>query len=486
MTYWGVVVSCVILAVLYFVTVSGLLPQPLVPIVRMEAFAFVSTIAAVAYAGGIAATVQKMNRLSSSALQASRENYRFLADNATDLITRHRDDGTVIFASQAARQIVGVEPEIVEKSGLLDWVHEADRAAYLRAISSSAGKMITVSEEFRVRKVSEAVDGKVSSEYVWMEMRCRPVSDLPHHFRRCAKGREVLAVTRDISLRKAQEFELERAKEHAESANRAKSLFVASISHELRTPLNAIVGFSDILSDELKKADVEKKLIEYLGIIQDGGMHLSRIVNDILDLSKIEAGKFEITPEACDLDELIAASCGTLKVQAEERNISIDYRSGKLEVDVVCDMRAIKQVLLNLLSNAVKFSRNDGVVTVTAMQVGDIARIAIADQGVGIAKEDIARLGKPFVQAKNSYSRKTEGTGLGLCVVSGLVGLHGGRLDIESELGEGTTMIIELPIAGPARSGDEIGDSAADDGMVVKRRQAGEETSGALELAKCG
>jgi len=449
MTYLGVVVSCLTLFLLFFATMGGYLPTPLTSGVGDEAFAFFSTLAAVAYAGGLAGTVQTINRQSSAALNASQESYRFLADNATDLITRHGHDGSVLFASQACKQIIGVSADELELNGLISWIHVADRPAYMRAISMSAIELETISVELRIRKA--VCDGAkpATPEYGWVEMRCRPVSQVAGT-RKWKSGRaEVLAVSRDISLRKAQELELARAKEHAEGANRAKSLFVASISHELRTPLNAIIGFSDILSGQLGKVENGEKFVEYCDIIQESGQHLAKIVNDILDLSKIEAGKFEISPEANNLDELITICCETVGPQAEKTDITVDYEGLDWDGEIKCDERAIKQILLNLLSNAVKFSDDGGRVEVFADLIKEDAVIRVVDHGVGISQEDIERLGRPFVQAENEYSRKFEGTGLGLCVVNGLVGLHGGVMNIESEVGAGTTVIIRLPVAGP-------------------------------------
>ncbi len=470
MTYMAVFVSGLTLALLYYLTVSGKLPEPLAPNISMELFTFLSTLAAVAYAGGIAVTVQRMNRMSSRALRVSDENYRFLADNATDLITRHGVDGSVRFASQACHRIIGIEPEALERDGFLEWVHEEDRAAFLHAISTSARNKLTMSEEIRVCKAAAPCGEGPGCEYIWIEMRCRPVSDVRKDYIKQSAVSEVLAVSRDISLRKAQEFELERAKEHAESASRAKSLFVASISHELRTPLNAIVGFSDIIASELSKADVDEKLIEYIGIIEEGGHHLKKIVNDILDMSKIEAGKFEISPEACDLNELIKLSCGTVKSLAQQREISIDHGACEGGLEIVCDLHAVTQIMFNLLSNAVKFSHEGGIVKVTTEMCGENVLIKVIDQGVGIAAEDIAKLGKPFVQVDNAYSRKAEGTGLGLSVVNGLIALHNGRMSIDSEIAAGTVISVALPIDGPEGAAMRRGTDGIDD-------EAGRETA---------
>ena len=485
-TYAGVVVSCLTLMILFVATLNGRVPVALTGAINEEVFSFFSTLAAIAYAGGLAGTVQTMNRQSSAALNASQENYRFLADNATDLITRHGSDGGVLFASQACEQILGVSAGELERDGLLDWVHVGDRPAYMRAISNSANEGESVSVEFRVRN-NEFCDGAENKAgYRWVEMRCRPVSIARRLARKNLGKAEVLAVTRDISLRKAQELELARAKEYAEDANRAKSLFVASISHELRTPLNAICGFSDILSTQLRAAELDEKYSEYSDIIRDSGEHLARIVNDILDLSKIEAGKFEISCEGCDLDELIAMSCNNVRPMAQKNDIDIDHvEAGAVEghEDVLCDPRAVKQILINLISNAVKFSGNGRSVEVTSEYVGADVLIKVVDHGVGIAAEDIEKLGRPFVQAENDYSRKFEGTGLGLCVVNGLVELHDGTMTIESEVGRGTMVCIQLPISGPEVKGPDVVDISQASRRVGLPDRAEQDAGDASEIS---
>ena len=480
MTYWGVVVSCTTLIGLYALTMTGRVPTPLTSGIGEESFAFYTTLAAIAYAGGLAGTVQTIHRRSSAALNESRESYSFLADNATDLITRHGPNGEVLFASRACEKIIGLPAEDLEKNGLLDWVHIADRPAYMHALSTSASQHKTISAEFRIKKIATNNTDKKSSEYAWVEMRCRPVGKTSGQLFNGFKPTEVLAVTRDISLRKSQEIELERAKEHAESANRAKSLFIASISHELRTPLNSIIGFSDILKNQLRNSGGDEKLVEYSEIIEQSGQHLGKIVNDILDISKIEAGKFEISPDTCDIDELICLCSDTVSLQSGAKNIVIDYEGLQDDREIQCDERALKQILINLLSNAAKFSHNDGRIIIAAERIKDDMILKVIDHGVGISPENIAKLGRPFVQAENEYSRQFEGTGLGLCVVFGLVQLHAGEIKIESELGSGTTVEIKLPVMGPASTPADLvaiskhGHNYDDthQGNVKKRRNA--------------
>jgi cell cycle sensor histidine kinase DivJ len=278
-------------------------------------------------------------------------------------------------------------------------------------------------------------------------MRCRPVSRDNGH-ENGAIASDIVAVTRDISARKAQEDEILKARDAAESANRAKTQFLANMSHELRTPLNAIIGFSEILNRELYGRIGEERYREYAHLIHDSGEHLLSVVNEVLDMSKIEAGKFDIVHEHFDVQALVKSCCEIMRHQGEKKLVEVRINAEPDLPELVADKRACKQILLNLLANAIKFTEAGGFVEVSARRLEENIELAVADDGIGIAEKDIPKLGNPFVQAESSYDRSYEGAGLGLSVVKGLVRLHGGTFEIESVLGEGTTVIICLPIEG--------------------------------------
>ncbi len=324
--------------------------------------------------------------------------------------------------------------------GLFDRVHVADRPAYLRALSDAAAENEVRSVEFRVRRddvVSRAV------KFVWVEMRCRlldRMADSPD-----AQGGEVVAVLRDISERKTQEQALEEARAESERANGGKSRFLATMSHELRTPLNAIIGFSEMLTNGTLDLDAERRR-EYAKLINDSGHHLLSVVNGILDMSKMEAGSFEITPEPFAAAPVITGCCDLLALKAAENGIALKTRLQPDLPEIVADRRALTQILLNLVSNALKFTNRGGSVTVSAMRDGDNLSLAVEDTGVGIGEDDLPRLGEAFFQARASYDRRHDGTGLGLSIVKGLVRLHGGDMQIRSRLGEGTRMAVRLPL----------------------------------------
>jgi cell cycle sensor histidine kinase DivJ len=291
-------------------------------------------------------------------------------------------------------------------------------------------------------------------------MRCRPLQTS----RGGAFPPGVLAGTRDISLRKAQEDELTRARDEAESASRAKTQFLANMSHELRTPLNAVIGFSEILNRELFGALGEQRYRDYARMIHESGEHLLHVVNDILDMSKIEAGKLKLVKEPFDVGSLIASCTEVMRHAAEAKHLSLITEVAPGMPELIADKRACKQMLLNVISNAIKFTDAGGSVRVAAREENGMVELIVADTGIGIAEQDLPKLGNPFVQADNAYNRSHDGAGLGLSVVKGLARLHGGRLEIASKLGHGTTTTILLP---PGRPKSESGGGIGQDKTVT-------------------
>ncbi len=230
----------------------------------------------------------------------------------------------------------------------------------------------------------------------------------------------------------------------AEKANQTKSEFLANMSHELRTPLNAVIGFSEVMERELFGQLGNPKYGEYAKDIHESGKHLLDVINDILDMSKIEAGRVVLNKKRIQLDEIMEESLRILSYAASEKGITIE-RLGFHELVITADKRAIKQVLINLLSNAVKFTPEGGKVTVKLTSTDEDVSFCIQDTGIGIPKSDIGKLGRPFEQVENQFSKSHKGSGLGLAISRSLIELHGGELIIRSQLGYGTSVTCRIP-----------------------------------------
>ncbi len=268
--------------------------------------------------------------------------------------------------------------------------------------------------------------------------------------------RRLMATIHDLSL--ARRSEEERAHElvelnkkymketeRAEAANKAKSEFLANMSHELRTPLNAIIGFSELMQSALFGPLGSDRYEEYVRDIHSSGGYLLGVINDILDMSKIEAGRLTLDLENVDLCPLISETVKVISLQAEEKNVAVELNIPE-NLSVVADRRATKQILLNLLSNAVKFTDKGGKVLVRARQTSKALVISIEDTGCGITKSALRKLGRPFEQVQNQFSKNHAGTGLGLAISRSLAEMHGGKLKIRSREGIGTIVSVRMPL----------------------------------------
>ncbi len=241
-------------------------------------------------------------------------------------------------------------------------------------------------------------------------------------------------------------LELASSKEGAEKANKAKTEFLASMSHELRTPLNAIIGFSNAIKDQIFGPLGHSRYVEYMDDIQASGEHLLSLINDILDVSAIEAGKAELSEEELSIPMIVDASHTLIRARAKQGKLSLELDIADNLPGIWGDQRRIKQVLLNLLSNAIKFTPEGGTITTTAQLINNSGlTISVADTGVGMAEKEITKAMTQFGQVDSELDRKHEGTGLGLPLAKGLIELHEGCFDVISEKGKGTTVSVTFP-----------------------------------------
>ncbi|SEE30589.1 two-component system, cell cycle sensor histidine kinase DivJ [Rhizobiales bacterium GAS188] len=390
------------------------------------------------------------------ALTRLRDGNRAILEHLSDLFTRHDETGACTFASSAAKSLLGVDAQELLGHGLFQRVHVADRPAFLRTITDAGSRREPANVLVRLRDDTAQRDQVVLAtrrdrgepRFIWTDLRAYPVisEDLDED------RIEVVAVMRDVSAQKAREEELERARIVAEEANRSKSRFLATVSHELRTPLNAVIGFSEMLANPDLCPKDPARLRDYARIINNSGVHLLDVVNSFLDASRIESGHFELNVETFDLAELVKSACAIVDVKIADSGVRLTTIAPADGLAFEGDKRACRQIVINLVSNAVKFTPKGGRVKVQLRRVGSLLELAVDDTGIGIAASDLARLGDPFFQAKSSYDRPYEGTGLGLSVVRGLVGLHGGSLQIESTPGAGTCVSVRLPAERPAEA----------------------------------
>lgn len=401
--------------------------------------------------------------LSRAAETARGDRLQTIAGTIDDIVVSFDANGTADFVSPESDLQAGLPPHILIGRGLFDHIHVADRPAFLTAIADAAhgNQRVKICIRLRSKTANPKHGSALDQIFLWMEMRARRLE-------RPGTAPGVVALLRNITEMKQVIGDLEAARQSAEAASQSRDRFLANMSHELRTPLNAIIGFSEVLGDTgLRPADVSKQ-IEYAGIIHQSGQHLLSVVNSILDMSKLQSGTFSITPEPFDVGPLIDSCCEIVTLKAQEGRVEIVRAICPGIEPVFGDRRACKQVLINLLSNAVKFTPENGRVTVSAKPEGNSLLVCVSDTGIGIGAADLGRLGNPFFQAKSSLDRPYEGTGLGLSVVRGLVGLHGGTISIESEPGHGTSVTIRLPM--DCRQAGTSGSSAKIETFAQRRQ----------------
>ncbi|TIO32643.1 HAMP domain-containing sensor histidine kinase [Mesorhizobium sp.] len=356
--------------------------------------------------------------------------------------------GEVVDASAKARTILKLQPELLFGTGLFDRIHLSDRVAYLSALADMRDGASARRLDLRVR-LPQNGNGPTADNYRPFSLELTRAQEQEDVFTFVLRENDEVA-----GLRK----ELAAAKEAAASAEVAKGRFLAVVSHELRTPLNAIIGFSDMLLHEMFGTFKDPRQKEYVGLVKESGQHLLAVVTSILDVSRIEAGAYATEPEPFRFLEAVEMCQSMMRLQAEAKNIDLQAQIAPDAGEINADRRAVQQILINLVSNAIKFTPDGGDVVIGAKRIGSRLHFWVRDTGIGIAEEDFANLGKPFMQIQNDYTRRFEGTGLGLSLVKGLVALHEGTMSIESMPGEGTTVTISLPVNGPkGRSTDKPG-----------------------------
>lgn len=365
-------------------------------------------------------------------LRESRERYALAIEAINEGLWDWDIPNGRLYISQRLQALLGVaERPSITPAEWMEFVHPEDQRMFLDCVVAHfTGKTAHFSCEFRLADRGDGVR--------WMLDRGRALRDAT------GRANRMIGSMGDITERKAVEADVKSAKEQAELTNRAKSEFLATMSHELRTPLNAIIGFSDVMIHELYGAIGNQRYRGYLDAIHESGTHLLNLINDVLDVSAIEAGKLPLFDEDVDVATLTQASLRLVQARAEKSGVRL---IGDVAADLpklLGDERRLKQILLNLLSNAVKFTPNGGTVRLRVDHDQGM-RFTVEDDGIGMDADGLRKAMLPFEQATEDGERRREGIGLGLPLTKGLVEAHGGTLALRSQPGRGTTVIVHLP-----------------------------------------
>ncbi|KAA3503155.1 sensor histidine kinase [Rhizobium rhizogenes] len=386
------------------------------------------------------------------------------ASQVPGLVLTINENGLVERVSGRDREKFPVELQACKDHVFAEYVYVSDRIELMQAFDLLRQGEDKASAELRFET------GAKSRPAQFMHARIEMTAI------RSASGRlrRVVAQLSDVTEMELLRRDVARKAAEAESANDAKSRFLAAVSHELRTPLNAVLGFSDILAGEYFGRLENDRQREYVGLIRQSGAHLLSVVNTMLDMSKLEAGRYELLMESFPISETIASCEAMLGLQAREKGLTLTSRIQRNIGEISADQRAIRQVLINLAGNAIKFTDAGGVVSIDAAREGKMLKLTVSDTGIGIAADKIDLLGQPFMQVQNEYTRRYEGTGLGLSLVKGLVALHGGTFVIASQPGEGTVVTIMLPADGSGMAGGEDAETECMVEFPPRIRQLGE------------
>jgi len=400
---------------------------------------------------GVALDTTEARRAKSQA-QAAESRLRDGIESVTDAFVLFDKSGRLILSNQAFQDAFGFEDGVVRKGA---YKQDLNRIAALaiksdqpatggragaREVELHDGRWLQLVERFTSDGGSVVSAADITAIKQKEAERQRAVERLHATITELEDREEKLSLL-------ARKYEV--AMTRAEAANQAKSEFLANMSHELRTPLNAINGFSEIMAGELFGPLGDAKYKGYAGDILKSGQHLLSLINDILDMAKIEAGKLTLHYEQVSVKEVVEDAARLMRGKIQEAGLTLLVDAPELP-DIEADHRGLKQVVLNLISNAVKFTPEGGDIVVALSRLDDDRlRVAVTDTGIGIAPEDLARLARPFEQVEGQHSKTTQGTGLGLALTKSLIELHGGELMMQSAPGEGTTVSFDLPIRRP-------------------------------------
>ena len=366
---------------------------------------------------------------------AAEQNSR-IYDRFPGLVTLHDTRGFVTGVHGRDKATLLPWLRDIKGMGFLELVHISDRLHFMQAIDSL--RLGAAHETVNLRFERSGAE-RGSQQFIYIRTELAAIHN------DAGQLDSIIAQSIDITEMEVLRQEANRSTRDAEGAHEAKTRFLAAVSHELRTPLNAILGFSDILKGEYFGALANDRQKEYVTLINQSGHHLLAVVNTMLDMSKIEAGRYEVIAEPFEIHPAVESCSSMLDLQAKVKGVVLANRVPRNAGDLTADQRAIKQILINLVGNAIKFTEKGGVVTIDLEQDENNMALVISDTGIGISQNMLSKVGQPFMQVQNTSARSYEGTGLGLSLVKGLVALHGGTFAITSEEGRGTVVKVSFP-----------------------------------------
>jgi two-component system cell cycle sensor histidine kinase PleC len=404
---------------------------------------------------GVALDVTEARRAKAQA-QAAEGRLRDGIESVSDAFVLFDRQGRLILWNQAFQDTFGFEAGVVRRGAYKQDLNRiaglAIKAEYptaggragIREVELNDGRWLQLSERFTSEHGTVITAADITLIKKQEAERQKAADELRQMVDRLEASQDKLAQL-------ARKYEV--AMTRAEAANQAKSEFLANMSHELRTPLNAINGFSEIMAGEMFGPLGDARYKGYAGDILKSGQHLLSLINDVLDMAKIEAGKMSLHYEPVSLKEVCDDAVRLMRGKAEDAGLKLTVQANNVP-DIEADHRGLRQVMLNLISNAVKFTPEGGAIILAVVRHGeDRIKVAVADTGIGIAEEDIGRLAQPFEQVEGQHSKTSHGTGLGLALTKSLIELHQGTMIIESRLGQGTTVSFDLPIRRPQAAG---------------------------------
>jgi PAS domain S-box-containing protein len=381
-----------------------------------------------------------------AALARRDQQLSMITDNVTDAVVRLALDGTCLYASPSAKDLFELSAGALIGANLLAGFHPEDDEKVRATFASLAS-----GQEKRALIAFRSAAPTEPDRYRWMEANCATLHD-----HRSRKPVEIIASIRDVSHTKALEAELRAARAEAEDAATAKSAFLANMSHDIRTPMNGLLGFAELL----KSTDLDGKQAEYVQMVAESGRGMMQLLNDILDLSKIEAGLMQVSSEPMDLQHKLTGVVRLLEPIARDKHVQLELEiSEEIPKWITGDRLRFRQIALNLIGNAIKFTERGSVsVRAAPSACGTKLELAVTDTGIGIAAKDLETIFQQFTQADGSVARRFGGSGLGLSITSQLAHLMGGDVTVESTINKGSTFLVTLPLEAceaPSATDDE-------------------------------